>query len=471
MIMNKFFDFLRNKLGPGFTPGFNPNEELPAMGGMGDGGALNVGKKTNPLSGFFKKLGIGGGGDDGAAPLVNANAPRAPMDAVDGRANLQANVPEGLASSATRPRIAPEDDTRRSKPEPAYRPRIVGGPNDYTNDPEGRDFDQYRVNRSLKEKKWHDFIKPALAGALLGAQSASRDPNAGGWDILGAAGAGAAAGGIADKVNPAAGSRVMYEAFRAPEFRAQRERQQVEEGRQFERQRQDAELGRVRTAADLNVARQRSGEERKQLDRQKFYHALKQAQEAAAQRDADRQYQHDQDTLKQSNWEREFSAKDKPPKPSAPSYNEITDEEEAKMIENEGPIAAIVESSLAGRREMLLQKLSPKHRDILTRGKYQGKAAKRDANNNEIKDKLGNPVYEPADIDAEDEDVKEARAAWDKIEGDERARITDETKEKRKAKVAAEAARRRASGSQGLPTKTAGTGLSRNLKDVIGFIK
>ena len=272
--MDPFVDFLRKKLGPGLTAGFNPNEPQP-LGG-------------NDFSQFFREK-------------VNPAALAAfdkdmPQGVADGRANAQAGLP---AAGGDGEAAAPATRERYYVPPPFKGMSFEVNPNYATTtameltdrgklkmskpatsvfkpetDPETLDKQEYLRQHTLgKDQKWYDWLKPALAGAMLGAQNASRNPNAGGWDVLGAAAGGAATGGIAGKVDRESGNAISYEAFRAPKFRVEQERREAAQkladarahrdyGLQLDSARVQTEKGRGRNIDDQIGSRQQADNER-----------------------------------------------------------------------------------------------------------------------------------------------------------------------------------------------------------------
>ena len=197
--------------------------------------------------------------------------------------------------------------------------------------------------------------------------------------------------------------------------KAQREREQVEENRQFGRQRQDAELGRVRSASDLNVARQQSEEERKRLEWNKFFHTIWQSQEANAQRNNDRQYQRQQDALKQRNWETEFQAKRQEYKPTE---GELNDKAEKDRLLSQGgkTIEDIARDSVLGDPEGIYRYMSPNAARILKGEKKPPEPPQRTGD--DLKDRMAENQYADALKTFQDEKAKaetEMTAAQQKL--------------------------------------------------------
>jgi hypothetical protein len=438
--MASMLEMLKKLLGPGMTAGFNPNEPNPI--------------KTQNPAGVMPNLG-----------MINSQTPRAPMDAVDGRANLQANVPEGLGDlnfqvNPNRQTVSALEMDSRGKVKVSKPGNAPFNPVDYQFDPEGRDRRDHFIQKTQAPGGWKEALKPFLAGAVLGGNQASRDPNASGWDILGQMGMGAATGGVINKFSPEGGASVEYEAFRAPQFRAQRAREDAEKDRQFgDFQRQQAmRMG----GAQEEYMKERAGYYRAQAgqrDTPRYVEVnggmfdpttrefIKNPYEIGAQKPDVREVGNSLVMLDPKTQQYVEVFRGMSPE-KVPSYSERSREADDELTAQDGSVEEIARASLAGRVDALKATLPAATRLILEKGKVMDNNVERDAT--------------PFEANA-------AAQLWQQMQDKELDKVRRETQGVRRGQIGARAGGG-GGGSVRPPAKPSGAGTRRTVKDVLRFL-
>lgn len=417
-------EFLRKKLGPGLTAGFNPNAPTPTP-------------------------------DVGA--LVNSATPRAPLDTTGARELLRPAIAAPLEnmSFAVNPQAA-----TTSVPEVAGKKgklQMSGGtaagsfqPKDYSRDPEGRDLRDYQIQQSQKDKKWYDWLKPVMAGALQGVATAGRNPYAGWQDVLAGAVGGGATAGIANKLNPDAGSAIMYEMFRGPQFRAERERQQATDQTEHQRRMAQAqeELTAMRIKDEQAQAQARQMPRYTEVTGGMFDPATREFIRnpfAVTKPPATEQPIRVGDSLvvRDPQTGQLVEAFRAPNADKQPSFSERQRQAEYEADSAEGSVEEIAQSSLQGRLDSLRQRLPEAMRKILDSGKVSEFGVERDAT--------------PMEAQA-------ATTLWQKMQDDELNRIRKETAGIRRSKLGGQLGGRNQPGQAAAPS---GTGTRRVLGDLV----